>query len=79
MTTKPFVGAFILALAPTVAAAQSVVRLDSDDVYFTSQLARKPLPSRAPEAMISAPTRYCGFQIPRQSSQPEPIRELNGI
>jgi hypothetical protein len=63
MTAKLFVGAFILTLAPALVAAQSVVRLDSDDIYFTSQLAKKPLPSRTSESVISAPTRLCGFQI----------------
>jgi hypothetical protein len=63
MTAKLYVGFLFFAFAPFLVAAQGVVRLDSDDVYFTSQLAKKPLPARAPESMVNAATRLCGFQI----------------
>jgi hypothetical protein len=58
-------GVFILALAPVIVAAQGAVTLDSDDIYFTTQLAAKPIGGAAPRAstMIAAPTRLCGFQI----------------
>jgi hypothetical protein len=55
---------FVLTAAPTIVAAQNPVLLESDDVYLTWQLAKRPLPSRgATDSMIAAPTRYCGFQI----------------
>jgi hypothetical protein len=63
VTAKLSVGVFILALAPAIVAAQSTVRLDSDDVYFTSQITKKALPTRGSESMSYAPTRLCGFQI----------------
>jgi hypothetical protein len=80
MTAGLSVVFFILTLAPAIVAAQSAVRLDSDDVYFTTQLAKKLLPTRSTEPMTNAPTRLCGFQIRgnhRSRANPRPEWDMN--
>jgi hypothetical protein len=63
MVAKLFVGVFILTLAPVIVAAQNAVLLSSDDIYLTTRLTKGTSGAPASGAMISIPTRLCGFQI----------------
>jgi hypothetical protein len=63
MNIRRSASAIVLLLTPMILAAENAVVLSSDDLYFMSELAKKPLPDRDSESMTLAPTRLCGFQI----------------
>jgi hypothetical protein len=60
MIVKEYVWILLLTIISTVVVAQTPVRLSSDDVYFTSAIAKKP--AGGSDSMYVA-TRLCGFQI----------------